>query len=159
MKQTETHVTINREDPRSLDAQGLFDEVSAMLAIFAGNAASTPFLLEEMYSARSTLLVARNRKQVPIGCGGFTRFDYGIAELKRLYSRTPGMGIARSILQKLEADALEKGYHTIVVEVSAMNRRALRFFEHNQFVPTERCGPSSVQAGRCCFEKSLNAIA
>jgi hypothetical protein len=75
MKQTETLVTINREDPRSLDAQALFDEVSAMLAIFVGDTVSTPFLLEEMYSARSTLLVARDRKQVPIGCGGFTRFD------------------------------------------------------------------------------------
>jgi hypothetical protein len=76
-----------------------------------------------------------------------------------LYSRTTGMGIACSILQRLEADALSKEYHTIVVEVSAMNKRALRFLDHNQFVPTERCGPSSLQAGHCCFEKRLNAVA
>ncbi|WP_244818432.1 GNAT family N-acetyltransferase [Caballeronia sp. Lep1P3] len=155
MTPSETAILVRREDPWSLDARALLDELSAMLAIFSGDGGQSRFCLEDVCSARGGFLVARTAQGFALGCGAFRRFDYGVAEIKRLYSRPDTCGVGKAILTQLEADAAAVGYHTLLLETRVFNRRAIAFYQRNGFRPTGRYGIYANQPDASCFAKTI----
>ncbi|VXB43183.1 GCN5-related N-acetyltransferase [Burkholderia sp. 8Y] len=155
----ETAILVRREDPWSLDAQALLDELSAMLAVFSGDSGQSRFCLEDVCSARGAFVVARTAQGFALGCGAFRRFDYGVAELKRLYSRPKTCGVGKAILTQLEADAAAAGYHKLLLETRSFNRRAIAFYQRNGFTPAGRYGIYVHQPDACCFEKTIGVRA
>ncbi|WP_244851226.1 GNAT family N-acetyltransferase [Caballeronia sp. SL2Y3] len=155
----ETAILVRREDPWSLEAQALLDELSAMLAVFSGDGGQSRFSPEDACSARGAFVVARTTQGLALGCGAFRRFDYGVAELKRLYSRPNTCGVGKAILTQLEADAAAVGYHTLLLETRSFNRRAIAFYERNGFTPTARYGIYVHQPDARCFAKTIGVKA
>ncbi|MDR5741297.1 MULTISPECIES: GNAT family N-acetyltransferase [unclassified Caballeronia] len=150
-----TIILVQREDPWSKDAQALLDELSAMLAVFSGDSGQSRFCLQDVCSARGAFLVARNEQGIALGCGAFRRFDYGVAEVKRLYSRPDTCGVGTALLAQLEAEAAAVGYHKFLLETRAVNRKAIAFYERNGFQATSPYGIYVHQPDARCFEKAI----
>jgi ribosomal protein S18 acetylase RimI-like enzyme len=151
-------IIVVREDPRIQDAQILLDESSAAFAIFSGDSGQSRFRTEDLCSARGEYLIARTAQGEPLGCGAFRRFDYGVAEVTRIYSRQSRIGVGQAILRKLELGAVTAGYHTLITEAPSSNKRAVRFYEHNGFTPAAPFGVCAQSPGVCYFSKALCSI-
>jgi GNAT superfamily N-acetyltransferase len=154
MQPSET-VGVSCEDPRSQDARILLDELTTTLALFWGDGAQSRFQVEDACDAGGGFVIARTAQGAPVGCGAFRRFDNGVAELKRIYSRANILGVGRAILRRLETEAVAAGYRTLVVETRASNRRAIAFYGRNGFAPRTPYGIYVSDPGARCFTKSL----
>ncbi|WP_053572219.1 GNAT family N-acetyltransferase [Caballeronia cordobensis] len=148
-------ITVQREDPVSIDGRILLDELSAMFAIISGDGGQSRFDLAEFRSANGVFYVARTALGEPVGCGALRHFDASTVELKRIYSRQCASGIGTAIVRHVEADAAGCGYRRLVLETRAVNKRAIRIYQGNGFRPIERYGASVCQLDARCFEKML----
>ncbi|ACC74121.1 GNAT family N-acetyltransferase [Paraburkholderia phymatum] len=150
-------VSVGCEDPCTQDAQLLLDECAATLALYSGDGGQSRFRLEEVCSARGAFVVARTRQGAPLGCGAFRRFDYGVAELMRIYCRRESGGAGQAILDMLETEAMTAGYRTLIAQTNDLNRRALAFFERHGFEQIEPVGASMHRANVLCFARDIAA--
>lgn len=66
----------------------------------------------------------------PVGCGGVKRLDDTTGEIKRLYVApgARGRGVARRLLQALEAAALTLGWDTVRLDTGDQQPEALALF-------------------------------
>jgi putative acetyltransferase len=76
---------------------------------------------------------------VAVACGSVD-FSDGYAEVRRMFSKPPvrGRGVAKALLQRLEAEARAAGSTVLRIETGIYQQEALRFFEGAGFT---RCGP------------------
>ena len=67
----------------------------------------------------------------PIGCGGLQRFDAETAEVRRIFldGAARGHGVARELLARLEAYAVELGYRGVRLTTGDEQPEALALFE------------------------------
>jgi putative acetyltransferase len=70
----------------------------------------------------------------PAGCGGVALFD-GFAEVKRMYVRPAvrGQGVARAILERLEAETRAANLPTLRLETGVKQLDALRLYRRYGF--------------------------
>jgi putative acetyltransferase len=74
--------------------------------------------------------VARDPSGTPVGCGAVViRPEYG--EIKRLYVRPQvrGQGVARRVMEALEAKAMQSGCRTFMLETGPTQPEALTLYE------------------------------
>ncbi|WP_133061229.1 GNAT family N-acetyltransferase [Paraburkholderia hospita] len=150
-------VYVRREDPCTEDAQLLLAECAATLALFSGDGGQSRFKLEEVCSARGASVMARTNKGAPIGCGAFRRFDYGVAELMRIYCRPDGGDTGQAIRDMLETEAVTAGYRTLIARADELNRRAVAFYELHGFERVDPVGASMYRAEVLCFARHMAA--
>jgi GNAT superfamily N-acetyltransferase len=109
-------ITIEPEDPRSPEAQGLlsafidevrkrYDQPPADVGYFDPNLVSVP---------RSIFLVVRSEGKA-VGCGALVPMEDEVAEIKRMFvvPGERGHGIARKVLEELERFARDFEYDAI----------------------------------------------
>ena len=94
---------------------------------------------------------------VPVGCGGFRRFDDGVAEIKRMYvvPAARRRGVAAAVLADLEARAGALGYRSIRLETGTNQPEAMALYQragYRAMVPYGHCRESPMSR---CFEKDL----
>lgn len=157
MTETEEFVLIRKEDPESVDSQVLLDEVDASSALFYGGAGRSSVFHEEVRSPRSTFLVVRTPKGFAVGCAALLRLDYGVGELKYLYSRALGGGIGDALLSRVEADAAALGYGRLALQSHISNRRTISFCNRNGFRASHRFSGIGCTTERAWFEKALTS--
>ena len=83
--------------------------------------------------------VVRDPGGAPIGCGAIVMTpEYG--EIKRMYVRPSarGQGVARRLMETLEAKAVQNGCRTFVLETGPTLSEALMLYERMGY---QRCGP------------------
>lgn len=146
---------VAREEPSSKSGRVLLDEMAAVLATFSGNSGQSRARLNNTGSVRGAFFIARTSEGQLLGCAGFRRFDYSVAELTSIYSRHPGSGIGGTLLVYLEASALTLDYHSMAVELHGPCSKAMRLLERNGYQPSNRFGGYKVRQGICSLEKSL----
>lgn len=149
-------VVINREDPDSVDARTLLDELSATLAIFTGDGGQSRFSHRDVLLPRSRFFMARSDYGTPLGCGAFRPLAEHIAEIKRLYARSGAHGVGSALLAQLEKEAALLGYSTLWLGAHVNNRAAITFYEKHGFHRISPYGPYVSKAGACCFEKRID---
>lgn len=88
-----------------------------------------------------------------VGCGLLRREDATRAEIKRLYSATPGVGSA--LLQALELQAKNQGFTSILAAARILNGKAVNFFLHKHFKKCASYGKYRYSSQTICLEKSL----
>jgi GNAT superfamily N-acetyltransferase len=88
-----------------------------------------------------------------VGCGLLRREDAARAEIKRLYSSTPGVGSA--LLQALELQAKNQGFTSVLAASRIMNAKALNFFLHKGFKKCASYGKYRYSSQTICLEKPL----
>lgn len=150
-------IVINREDPSSIDAQVLLDELSATLALLTGDGGQSRFSICDVALERSRFVVARSPLSTALGCGAFRPLGEHIAEIKRLYARPGAEGVGSAILARLEKDAAGLGYHALWLGTNVKNRRAMELYEKHGFQRIAPYGPYVCNADACCFEKCLDS--
>ena len=67
---------------------------------------------------------------VAVACGGVALLD-GYAEVKRMYSRSRvrGLGVAKALLRRIEAEVRNAGLSLLRLETGIHQQEALRFYE------------------------------
>ncbi|WP_284197076.1 GNAT family N-acetyltransferase [Chitinimonas prasina] len=146
---------IQAEDPASLDAQLLMDELSAVLAHITGDSGRASFDPDDVRAANAAFVVARNNTGQAVGCGAFRPLGDGIAEIKRMYSRPGHQGVGSAILAHLEERARTLGYQTLWLETRKVNERAVGFYRARGFQTIDNYGKYVGNTKAICFGKQL----
>lgn len=113
--------------PNSPDALLMMAELSGRLENITGSDGKSSSNLNDFCAPRSLFAVAYNETGEAIGCGALRPISEDIAEVKRLYARTPEMGIGTEILGYLEVQAQKLGYSSLWLETRLINKRAVSF--------------------------------
>ncbi|VXC78325.1 conserved hypothetical protein [Burkholderia sp. 8Y] len=157
MMESQKLVLIRKEDPNSLEAQALLDERDAASALFFGERGRSLTFHEEVRSPRSTFLVVRSATSFAIGCAALLRLEYGVAEVKYLYTRAVGAGVGRALLSRIERHATGLGYHRLVLLSHKSDRRTISFCNRNGFGAKHRCAGTRFSTEEAWFEKQLTS--
>jgi putative acetyltransferase len=80
------------------------------------------------------VIVAYENNQ-PVGCGAFKEYEWGVAEIKRMYVKPThrGNGIAGQILSALEQWAKEEGFKSCILETAVRQPEAIRVYERGGY--------------------------
>lgn len=141
---------IRSEDPNSVDAQLLLDEMTAMISVF-GPSAKRPFASFTL-PGRSVLLLVRGSTGVSFGCGAFVPESHYVAEIIGPYCRSEREDVNDAVLRRLERSAAQFGFIAVSAKVSAQNRRMLAFYAARGFQPTTS-DQQSGSVSACCLQK------
>ena len=93
----------------------------------------------------------------PVGCGGIRRHADGVAEVKRLWVAPParGRGLARTLMARLEAEAVALGYRQLTLETGLRQPEAIALYTalgYRRRAPYGRYADSPLSV---CFERDL----
>ena len=150
------NITITPEDPRSLDAAVLMQELSACLAVITGDGGQSSFHVEDVCVPGSLFVLARNEKGEAVGCGAFRLLEEKTAEIKRMYVRERYAGLGSRILCCLEQQAAAMGYDVVRLETRKVNQGAVAFYMKNGYQVIPNYGRYRDRPEAICFEKQLN---
>jgi DNA-binding MarR family transcriptional regulator/GNAT superfamily N-acetyltransferase len=91
----------------------------------------------------------------PVGCGGLKRVDERVGEIKRVWVAKPvrGLGVARRMLWKLEAAALEMGLATLRLDTNKTLTEAHALYRKEGYREVERFNDNPY--AHLWFEKRL----
>lgn len=155
MGESSVVAVVRLEDPCTVDARILLDELSAMLALRCADSAQQRFRAEDVQCARSAFVVARTMDGNPIGCGALRRFSFEVAEFKRIYRRPEWPGVGAVILQFLENVAARMNYCRAVLQSHEQNRQAIDFYLRHGYEPVDPYGEYLGMPEARCFAKTL----
>jgi GNAT superfamily N-acetyltransferase len=125
-------ITIEPIDPRSAEAESMYDEYHAeIVATFGyddtrGGASSADDFIEP----DGCLLAVRDESGTAVGCGGVRLLDHETAEIKRMFLRPSmrGRGAGWKLMQSLEAKAVELGATRGVLDTNETLTSALALY-------------------------------
>ena len=148
-----------RIDPATLDQvskTGLLDDLDADLAArYPGEPIYGIDAAEFLASGGYFVLAFHDGRAV--GCGAFRPLDARTVEIKRMFVRPEfrGRGIARAILNALEAAAGHRGHTHSVLETAARQPEAIAHYRASGYGRIEPFGPYVGNARALCFGKTL----
>jgi GNAT superfamily N-acetyltransferase len=148
-------ITISIEDPASVDALALMEELSATLARITGDSGKASFDPNDVRAATARFVVARNAEGQAVGCGAFRPLREGVVEVKRMYSREGTIGVGSAVLAFLESEARGLGYKAMWLETRVVNARAVAFYQHRGYRRIPNFGKYVGNSKAICFEKRL----
>jgi putative acetyltransferase len=151
-------ITVSPENPESADAQQLlnafveevrrrYDEPPADVGYFDPALVSVP---------GSVFLIARIEGRA-VGCGALVPMEDKIVEIKRMfvlpYER--GRGVAKKILQTLQAYAQEFDYDRIRLETGIKQPESIALYGKSGFYRVPNFPPFEEDRTAVCFEKQI----
>ena len=140
------------EDARALTSRS----VAEMRAVYRIEEDFTDVEPHEFYPPDGVFLVAREGTN-PIACGGMRRFDERSAEVKRMYTDPAwrGRGVARLMLEQLEACARDAGYARVVLETGTLQPHAVALYRSLGYRDMPCWGAYADDPTSVCFEREL----
>jgi putative acetyltransferase len=110
----------------------------------------------EFREAGGYFLLARRGSEA-VGCGAFRPIDARTVEIKRMFvdPRCRGRGIARAVLDGLEAEARRRGYVRSILETGVRQPEAIALYRSVGYVPIAPFGPYVESPLSVCFGKDL----
>jgi putative acetyltransferase len=151
-------VAIAAEPFDSPDARRLVTALDAHLASrYAPEQRFGPHLkAEHVAPGVGTFVIARADGQA-VGCGALRRRDASTVEVKRMYvePEVRGHGVAREILDHLEAAARSMGAQRLVLETGIYQEEAIGLYRAAGFTAIDCFDEYAGVPTSVCFEKSL----
>ena len=97
---------------------------------------------------------------IPAACGAFRPFE-GNIEIKRMYVAPAlrGRGLARTVLDFLETEAIKRGYRRAILETGRQMTEAIGLYRSRGWTEIPAFGQFAGDPKSICFEKSLAAVA
>lgn len=94
---------------------------------------------------------------LPVGCGGFSRFDGHTAELRRMYvvPEARGRAVGKALVTWLLEAARDAGYSRVRLETGNRQNEALGLYRSVGFSPIPCWGPYADDPKSRCFELDL----
>jgi GNAT superfamily N-acetyltransferase len=125
------------ERPDTLDAQMLIAELESHLAPYYPTTSRHGYSVDKLIQQGVAFFMTRH-DGIPAGCGGVQFYGHDYGEIKRMFVRPQfrGLGLARLMLNHLEAYAREHGIHVLRLETGIHQREAIRLYE--------KCGFQSI---------------
>lgn len=157
-------ITIYQERPDSPDASSLIQELDALLSPLYPDESRHGYSVQRLIEQNVAFFVVRSNQEAA-GCGGVQFFTddpnlpYG--ELKRMYVRPAfrGQGIARHLLNHLEAVAAGRTIATLRLETGIHQLEAIRLYERNGFYRIGAFGTYTDDPLSRYFEKRISVVA
>jgi GNAT superfamily N-acetyltransferase len=151
-------ITVAAEPFDSTDAQRLIAALDAHLASrYSAEQRFGPNLRpQQIAPGLGTFVIARAEGRA-VGCGAVRRLDEMSAEVKRMYVEPElrGRGIAKLILDHLEAAALVMGIRRLVLETGINQAEAIGLYRRMGFDPVRCWGEYADVLTSVCFEKGI----
>ena len=103
-----------------------------------------------------TFVIARADRRA-IGCGALRLLDENTAEVKRMYVEPElrGRGVAKEILNHLEAVASTLGAQRVVLETGVYQEEAIGLYLRAGFTQVDCWGEYATAPTSVCYEKRL----
>jgi putative acetyltransferase len=103
-----------------------------------------------------TFVIARVEGRA-VGCGAIRLLDPTTVEVKRMYVEPEqrGRGVAKEILQHLEAAGRELGAERAVLETGIHQDEAIGLYRRAGYVPVDCWGEYTTSPTSICFEKMI----
>ncbi|HEU0293520.1 MAG TPA: GNAT family N-acetyltransferase [Anaerolineales bacterium] len=122
------------ERPDTPDAQILIAELEAQLEPYYPKTSRHGYSVEKLIQQGVAFFVTR-QDDIPAGCGGIQFFGSEYGEIKRMFVRPQyrGLGLARLMLNHLEAYASEHGIPVLRLETGIHQKDAIRLYEKAGF--------------------------
>jgi putative acetyltransferase len=153
-------VTLADEPFDSADARRLVAALDAHLSeLYPPGQRFGPNLRpEHLAPGQGTFVVAR-ADGVAIGCGALRRLDETTAEVKRMYVEPErrGRGVAKQLLDRLEAAAWALGAQRLVLETGIYQTEAIGLYRRAGFTAINCFGEYADSPTSVCFEKRIQA--
>lgn len=94
----------------------------------------------------------------PSACGGLKQWADGIGEVKRMYVHPSARrtGLARLVLDQVEAEARRRGYHELRLETGVLQPEAITLYESVGFTRVPCWGVYAGAPRSMCFAKRLD---
>jgi GNAT superfamily N-acetyltransferase len=148
------NLTIEPADPRTPEAAAL---IACLLQEYGwryGDDGDGDFRLEQALAPRAVFLLARLDGRA-VACGAVHPWSADVAEIKRMYvePEVRRRGIARRLLDELEAFARRHGFRSARLETGVMQPEALRLYETAGYHQIEKYGYYRDDPRSVCFEK------
>jgi putative acetyltransferase len=151
-------VTVAAEPFDSAEAHALIAALDAHLAgRYSADQRFGPNLQpEQLALGHGTFVIARLDGRA-VGCGALRRLDDTSAEVKRMYVEPElrGRGIAKKILDHIEAAARVMGVRRLVLETGIYQAEAIGLYRRVGFNPVRCWGEYEGVLTSVCFEKTL----
>lgn len=141
--------------PNIQDAIELMEELSKSLETITGNSGKGSFDANDVCVPRSLFVIAYDEEGKAIGCGAIRPINEDIAEVKRMFAKTKGIGVGSEILHYLEEQAQKLGYSALWLETRLINERAVAFYEKRGYYRISNYGKYVNRSEAVCFEKKL----
>jgi putative acetyltransferase len=152
------NVTVAPEPFDSADATRLIAALDAHLADrYSADQRFGPNLRpQHLAPGLGTFVIARAGGRA-VGCGALRRLDEASAEVKRMYVEPElrGQGIAKEILDHLEASARVMGARRLVLETGIYQAEAIGLYRRVGFTPVRCWGEYEGVLTSVCFEKNI----
>lgn len=119
-----------------------------------------PGLGEDGPPSTQDLLVAvvAYRGATPVGCGALRELEHGVGEVKRMFvlPEARGAGVARRMLEALEAQGWAFGYSALRLGTGVRQPEAIALYESSGYRPIALFGEYEEGGELCaCYEKAL----
>lgn len=147
-------LSVTVESPDSPDARRLLDELSDELLKNYGSDGRASFADWQENEPSYIFLIARFNGE-PVGCGGVRPIADGVGEIKRMFAKHRGRAIGSAILNAIEREAADAGYHTLWLETRIANSGAVAFYRARGYRQRENFGKYVGNSQAICFEKTL----
>ena len=151
-------VAVADEPFDSADAQRLIAALDEHLASrYSAEQRFGPNLRPQQIAPGLGMFVIARDEGRAVGCGALRRLDETTAEVKRMYVEPElrGRGIAKLILDHLEAAALVMGIHRLVLETGIYQAEAIGLYRRMGFDPVRCWGEYADAVTSVCFEKGI----
>jgi putative acetyltransferase len=153
-----TAITVAAEPYESPDARRLIGALDEHLAgRYAPEQRFGPNLKPEQLASGQGAFVLARAGQEAVGCGALRRLDPETGEVKRMYvePRWRGRGVARRILDRLEAAAEDLGIARLVLETGVHQVEAIALYRRTGFTEVACWGEYASSSTSVCFEKRI----
>ena len=144
------------ERPDTPDAVMLIEELEAHLALFYPSTSRHGYSVEKLIKQGVAFFVTRHNN-TPAGCGGVQFFGAEYGELKRMYVRPKfrGRGLAKLMLEHLEAHSIEHNIHLLRLETGIHQKEAIKLYERMGYKPRPPFGEYTNDPLSIFFEKKI----
>ncbi len=134
-------VLIQAERPDTDDARMLIDELESHLAPYYPQTSRHGYSVEKLIQQGVAFFVTR-QDEVPAGCGGVQFFGQEYGELKRMFVRPQfrGLGLAKLMLEHLEAYSLKHSIPLLRLETGIHQKKAIGLYERMGYRSRPRSG-------------------
>src|SRR4051812_10110976 len=149
-------IVIARVDAASAEALDLMDTLDRELQRRYPGAVIAGLSSADAGDPRVSVFVARAGDR-PVGCAALRELDAATGEVKRMFVRDAdrGRGIARRLLEAIDARARELGYRALRLETGDRQPEAIALYTSVGFQPIAPFGRYAGNPYSRCFEKRL----
>ena len=158
-------IAIRAESPDQPEVRALLAELDTYL-MGLYEADHNHILDVQALLAQHVYFVVARRNDEAVGCGAVRVMPPELAtdgkpygEIKRMYVRPQarGQGVARALLEKLEARLLGRGIQLATLETGDRQPEALRLYEQSGFIKRPPFGGYEANATSLFYEKQLSS--